>query len=84
MKRNWMLLAITLLCLSGCGRTSAYSDGKLFVSGRIDGDTVDISSKRDGKIVELTVREGDTVEVKIPSGMRTFEILSFTTMHDSQ
>jgi transcription elongation factor GreA len=30
----------------------------------------------------LNKREGDTVEVKIPSGMRTFEIISFTTMHD--
>ena len=32
----------------------------------------------------LNKREGATVEVKIPSGTRTFEILSFTTMHDSQ
>ena len=32
----------------------------------------------------LNKREGDTVEVKIPSGTRTFEILSFTTMHDDQ
>jgi transcription elongation factor GreA len=32
----------------------------------------------------LNKREGDTVEVKIPSGTRTFEIISFTTMHDSQ
>ena len=31
----------------------------------------------------LNKREGDTVEVKIPSGTRTFEILSFTTMHDA-
>jgi transcription elongation factor GreA len=30
----------------------------------------------------LNKREGDTVEVKIPSGTRTFEILSFTTMYD--
>ena len=30
----------------------------------------------------LNKREGDTVEVKIPSGTRNFEILSFTTMHD--
>ena len=30
----------------------------------------------------LNKREGDTVEVKIPAGTRTFEILSFTTMHD--
>src|SRR5437764_7251685 len=32
----------------------------------------------------LNKREGDTVEVKIPSGTRTFEILSFTTMNDNQ
>jgi len=32
----------------------------------------------------LNKREGDTVEVKIPSGTRTFEILSFTTMYDAQ
>ena len=32
----------------------------------------------------LNKREGDTVEVKIPSGTRTFEILSFTTMHDQR
>ena len=32
----------------------------------------------------LNKREGETVEVKIPSGTRTFEIISFTTMHDSQ
>jgi len=32
----------------------------------------------------LNKREGDTVEVKIPSGTRTFEVISFTTMHDGQ
>jgi len=62
MKRIWMLLAFTMLTLSGCGRTSAYSDGKLFVSGRIDGDTVDLSAKRPGRVVEINVREGDSVE----------------------
>ena len=62
MKRIGMLFAITLLGLSGCGRTSAYSDGKLFVSGRIDGDTVDLSAKRPGRVMEITVREGDSVE----------------------
>jgi len=61
MKQTVTLLAITLL-LCGCGRTSADSDGNLFVSGRIDGDTVDLSSKRPGRVVEVTVREGDTVE----------------------
>src|SRR5437660_11869205 len=30
----------------------------------------------------LNKREGDTVEVKIPAGTRTFEIVSFTTMYD--
>ena len=32
----------------------------------------------------LNKREGDTVEVKIPSGTRTFEILRFTTMHEEK
>src|SRR5437762_4545910 len=49
MKRTWMLLAIALLSVTGCRSTSADSDGTLFVSGRIDGDTVDISSKRPGR-----------------------------------
>jgi HlyD family secretion protein len=62
MKRIWTLLAVTLLGLCGCGRTSADSDGRLFVSGRIDGDTVDISSKRPGRVLQITVREGDSVE----------------------
>src|SRR5262249_4191172 len=62
MKRTWILLVITLLGLCGCWRTSANEPvGKLFVSGRIDGDTVDISSKRPGRITEITVREGDSV-----------------------
>lgn len=30
----------------------------------------------------LNKREGDTVEVKIPSGTRMFEVLRFTTVHD--
>src|SRR5215813_8088248 len=63
MKRTWTLLAITLLGLCGCWRTSANEPvGKLFVSGRIDGDTVDISSKRPGRITQITVREGDSVQ----------------------
>ncbi len=61
MKSISMLLAISLLSLSAC-RTSANSDGRLFVSGRIDGDTVDISSKRPGRITQITVREGDSVQ----------------------
>jgi len=32
----------------------------------------------------LNKREGDTVEVRIPSGTRTFEVLRFTTMHDAK
>ena len=32
----------------------------------------------------LNKKDGDTVEVKIPAGTRTFEILRFTTMHDQQ
>jgi transcription elongation factor GreA len=32
----------------------------------------------------LNKRVGDSVEVKIPSGTRTFEVISFTTMHEEQ
>lgn len=69
MRREWIFSGLLLLlALSGCSRTTkgAESDGKLFVSGRIDGDTVDISSKRDGKIVEILVREGDSVQAGQP------------------
>jgi len=62
MKKTWMLVAIILLSLNGCQGTRAASDGTLFVSGRIDGDTVDISSKRPGRVTEITVREGDSVQ----------------------
>jgi membrane fusion protein YbhG len=63
MNRKWICLAIAWpLLTTGCGRSEQNADpNSLFVSGRIDGDTVDISSKRDGKIVEIMVREGDTV-----------------------
>ena len=61
MKRTWMLFGTLLLVLSGCKR-NAEPAGTIFVSGRIDGDTVDISSKMAGRIENLTVREGDAVE----------------------
>lgn len=69
MNRNWIFPGmLVLLALAGCSRMTkgAEQEGKLFVSGRIDGDTVDISSKRDGKITELLVREGDTVAAGQP------------------
>jgi membrane fusion protein YbhG len=64
MNRKWTVLAMVLpLFLAGCARTTKSAEkDSLFVSGRIDGDTVDISPKRDGKIVEIMVREGDTVQ----------------------
>jgi HlyD family secretion protein len=52
---------MAVLVLYGCGRNSD-ADGTVFVSGRIDGDTVDISSKIAGRVVNLNVREGDTVK----------------------
>jgi HlyD family secretion protein len=63
MKGILMFLAICLLALSGCQRSSsAEPAGSLFVSGRIDGDTVDISFQRGGQIIEISVREGDSVQ----------------------
>src|ERR1700751_184480 len=60
MKRIWMLIGAAVVVLSACG--PSQPKGTVFVSGRIDGDTVDISSKIPGRIVNLTVREGDSVE----------------------
>jgi HlyD family secretion protein len=60
MTRMALVLAITLLILSGCNKKTE-PEGTLFVSGRIDGDSVDISSKMAGRINVLTVREGDCV-----------------------
>lgn len=63
MKRIWIFPCMILLLLAaGCSRLKSEPKDALFVSGRIDGDTVDISSKRDGKIVDIKVREGDPVE----------------------
>lgn len=66
MNPRWIPLGVILsicLALAGCSQTTKSAEkGALFVSGRIDGDTVDISSKREGKIVQITVREGDTVK----------------------
>ena len=60
MKRTWMLFGIALMLSTGC-KKGAEPPGTLFVSGRIDGDTVDISSKVQGLIVKMTAREGDSV-----------------------
>src|SRR5262245_12223627 len=63
MKPTWILAAAApLILIAACARNKTESDGAIFVSGRIDGDTVDISSKIQGRIVDLKVREGDTVE----------------------
>jgi HlyD family secretion protein len=56
-----MYLAISFVVSAGC-RQSGDSDGTIFVSGRIDGDTVDISFERSGHITKIDVREGDTVK----------------------
>lgn len=61
MKPVWIFFGAVLLVFCGCKR-NAEPAGTIFVSGRIDGDTVDISSKIAGRIVNLTVREGDSVE----------------------
>jgi HlyD family secretion protein len=61
MARVGMLSIWIVLILAGCNRNKE-PEGTLFVSGRIDGDTVDVSSKIPGQIEELKVREGDNVQ----------------------
>jgi HlyD family secretion protein len=63
MNRIWSLIAIALLVVSvGCRKDNQPKD-TLFVSGRIDGDTVDISPKTAGKVTDISAREGDTVKM---------------------
>ncbi len=62
MNRIWIVVEVVLLfVLIACTKKVENKDA-LFVSGRIDGDTVDISSKIAGKVTEITAREGDSVK----------------------
>lgn len=61
MNRIWIVLGMILLLVPVSCKKSSEPPGTLFVSGRIDGDTVDISSKIAGKVEEIAVREGDSV-----------------------
>ena len=58
--RGWWASG-ALLAMLGCGRVQPVKDGRLFVSGRIDGDTIEIAPKIAGRVYEIAVREGDTV-----------------------
>jgi HlyD family secretion protein len=49
-----------LLVLAACNET-APEPGTLFVSGRIEGDETNIAPRASGRIVEIAVREGDSV-----------------------
>jgi HlyD family secretion protein len=50
-----------LLVLAACNET-APEPGTLFVSGRIEGDETNIAPRASGRIVEIAVREGDSVK----------------------
>ncbi len=55
------LLAVLVLGLSaGCGTSSKAQNEQLW--GRSDAKEIDINSKIAGRVVELTVKEGDTVK----------------------
>ena len=56
------LVLAGIITLSVCGCKNSEPEGTIFVSGRIDGDSVDLSSKIAGRVAELTVREGDSVK----------------------
>jgi len=62
MTRIWIVLGLLVLLVAiGC-RKKDEDKNALFVSGRIDGDTVDVASKTEGKIIEIAAREGDSVQ----------------------
>ena len=54
---------VMLLALAGCGWRKPETAGEIYLSGRIEGDEIDIAPKIGGRVVEITVREGDPVRV---------------------
>jgi len=62
MIRVWIALCLLALLAPVACTKKDENRTSLFVSGRIDGDTVDISSKTEGKLIEITAREGDSVQ----------------------
>ena len=57
------LLALLLAgVLFACGEDSNEIPNAIFVSGRIEGDESRIAPKQPGRILEVTVREGDSAE----------------------
>lgn len=65
MKKIIPLIAVIALAAAGVwfwSTRTASADGRLTVSGNIELTEVDIAFKTPGKLVELTVREGDAVK----------------------
>lgn len=67
--KNLLLLGLSALCLlaSGCEpKDGPEQTGVLRITGRVEGDETNIASKRPGRIIEVTVREGDRVRAGQP------------------
>jgi len=62
-KRSLAVSAAALcLLVAGCRQAqSPEKSGVLRITGRVEGDETNIASKRPGRVVEITVREGDSV-----------------------
>ena len=65
MRRQPVFAVLLISCLglsAGCGRDSRAGDANaIFVSGRIEGDVTNVAPKLSGRVVEVAVREGDSV-----------------------
>jgi membrane fusion protein YbhG len=55
-----LLTLLGLLFLAAC-HDQAASPGTIFVSGRIEGDETNLAPRISGRVVEVAVREGETV-----------------------
>lgn len=62
--KRFLAVSAAALCLlvAGCRQSqNPEESGVLRITGRVEGDETNIASKRPGRVVEITVREGDTV-----------------------
>lgn len=62
--KRWIAVCAAAACLIGLGcryTESPEHSGVLRVTGRVEGDETNVAAKRPGRVVEITVREGDSV-----------------------
>ncbi len=65
-KKLWFGLMICTLLLAGCSQAATSSTAPIKASGTITANSIQVASEISGKLVSISVAEGDTVKVGDP------------------